>query len=342
MKVSLIIIAKDEEKYLPILLDSILDQSYTRENIEIILVDAMSSDLTNKIMLDFQEKYQSQFANIQIAMNDKITQSSGRNLGMKLATSELIFHLDAHSVADNFYIENAVNHYNEGAKAFGGPVERISLGNSFKEQLLMEAENAMFGSGIGAHRNETMKVKEVKTVSQIVLAREVVDKVGYYNEEYLRAEDNDYSYRIRENGNSIYYYPDIRSKYYVRSKLSKMISQKYGNGFWVGYCAKINHKMFSLYHFIPIIFLFLSFLGMLLLGVSVGLSFINWKFIFLATPTFMLFALYFIFSLMSSILSVIKKRNISYLAIIFIFPMLHYAYGIGTFMGILKKRKGIE
>lgn len=56
MVVSFCVIAYNEEKALPSLFNDIISQDYPHQNIEVILVDAMSTDNTKKLMIEFAKK----------------------------------------------------------------------------------------------------------------------------------------------------------------------------------------------------------------------------------------------------------------------------------------------
>ena len=55
MKVSIIITAKNEEKYLPMLFEDILNQTYPLPNMEVILMDSNSTDNTRRLMEEFKQ-----------------------------------------------------------------------------------------------------------------------------------------------------------------------------------------------------------------------------------------------------------------------------------------------
>ena len=61
MNITIGIVAYNEEKYLPSILEDITKQNYPHENIEIVLADSMSGDQTQKIMLQWQQQYQQQY-----------------------------------------------------------------------------------------------------------------------------------------------------------------------------------------------------------------------------------------------------------------------------------------
>ena len=54
MKVSIIITARNEEKYLPMLFEDILNQTFPLQNIEVVLMDSNSTDNTRLVMEEFK------------------------------------------------------------------------------------------------------------------------------------------------------------------------------------------------------------------------------------------------------------------------------------------------
>ncbi len=55
-KISIIIAARNEEKHLPNLLDSLISQNYPTENFEIIIIDDRSEDKTAAIVNGYKAK----------------------------------------------------------------------------------------------------------------------------------------------------------------------------------------------------------------------------------------------------------------------------------------------
>ena len=86
--------------------------------------------------------------------------------------------------------------------------------------------------------------------------REVYDKVGLYNENLARTEDNDMSYRIGLAGYKMCCDPVIKTRRVIRSSFKALLRQKYLNGYWIGKTMGIQPKCFSLFHFVPLIFVF--------------------------------------------------------------------------------------
>lgn len=94
--VSIVISAYNEEKYLPDLIKDLKRQTYNKENIEILFINAMSTDKTTDIIQKFiSENFE--FRSIRLYDNPKKNQASGFNLGIKNSNGDLILKIDAHS-----------------------------------------------------------------------------------------------------------------------------------------------------------------------------------------------------------------------------------------------------
>nr|WP_319401289.1 glycosyltransferase family 2 protein [uncultured Carboxylicivirga sp.] len=87
---SIIIIAYNEEKYLPVLLDSLKNQSV--KNFEVIVVDSNSSDKTPELAESFKTKF-TYFKYLKLPYTNGPARA--RNKGIELASYERLIFLDA-------------------------------------------------------------------------------------------------------------------------------------------------------------------------------------------------------------------------------------------------------
>lgn len=321
--VSICVVAYNEEKALPSLLEDILKQDYPHDKIEVVLIDSCSTDSTKEIMLDFQKKHK-EFWNVQVLDNKKQKQASGWNVAIKNFKGDLISRIDAHaSITSNFVTEN-VKLQNEGEYVTGGPRPNIiDESTSWKEVLLL-AEQSMFGSSIAKYRRKGEKVY-VNSLFHGTYRREVFNKCGGFDEALGRTEDNEVHYRIRQNGYKICFSPDIVSYQHARSTLKKMLKQKYGNGYWVALTLKACPKCLSVYHFVPLAFV----IAIIVTGL---MSVLGYPFL-----AVLMWSAYWLLALLMSLLAVQGgKRCIEQLMLPFLFFILHISYGFGSVMGILK------
>ena len=95
MLVSVCTIARNEEEYLPHLLEDITKQDYPAEQIEVVMVDSSSTDGTRRIMERFAEE-NPQYHNCVVTENPGNNQASGWNQAIRSSTGDIIIRLDAH------------------------------------------------------------------------------------------------------------------------------------------------------------------------------------------------------------------------------------------------------
>ena len=84
--VTIIIPCRNEEKYIAQCLDSLLENDYDKELIEIFVVDGMSQDLSQSIV----SSYIGKFSFIKLLNNPLKTFPSAVNIGIKASKGSLI------------------------------------------------------------------------------------------------------------------------------------------------------------------------------------------------------------------------------------------------------------
>lgn len=339
------VIAYNEEKSIRTILDCISSQDYDHNLCEVILVDGASADKTKAVMEEYaalNTDSADPFRRIVVLDNPKRTLPSGWNVALGEYKGDVIIKVDAHAVIPDDFVSKNIKVLETGEDICGG-IRPTILDEStpWKETLLL-AENSMFGSSIAPYRNNPGKTY-VKSVFHGAYRREVFDRVGGFNENLVRTEDNEIHYRMRQAGYKICFDPDIVSYQYVRSSLPKMLKQKYSNGYWIGVTAKQCPECLSVYHFVPFAFvsaICLSAAGIAVSSVFKGTALIKKAGKLIKKLTAVMWGLYGMLAAVMSIAASVgagKKRNRTNAALPALFLMLHLSYGIGTLMGILKK-----
>lgn len=330
VKVSLGVIALNEEDNIGLLLNSIAAQDYDHSLIEIILVDSGSVDSTKSKMSEFKERRKD--FSVKVLDNPRKIQASGWNVAICAASGDVFIRADAHSVLPNDFVRNNVECIESGEYVCGGQTVKIAKEDNFKQRLLLMAENSMFGSGAAKYRRGA-EDRYVKTIAQGCYRMEVFEKVGLFNEKLRRSEDNELHYRIRKAGYRIFMSSKIKSEYLSRSSLKGMLKQKYGNGKWVGITTKISPSIFSPYHYVPLAFAIAAFICFGMFIASLFPAVTDW----LGLPFLIGCAAYLIVDILLTLISCHKCGTAKAIfLLLIIFPLLHFAYGIGTIAGLLQ------
>ena len=323
MIVSIAIIAYNEEKTLPSLLEDIVNQDYPHEKIELLLINSVSQDSTLEIMQRFAAD-RIDFKRIVVLTNENKTIPFGCNVALDNYTGDAFVRIDAHASVPSDFISKSVRLLESGEMVCGGKRPNIIDGENAWKQTLLTAEQSMFGSGIAPYRNGEQKMY-VRTIFHGLYRREVYDVVGKYNELLTRNEDNDMSQRINAAGFKMCYDPDIVSYQHSRNSLGKMLRQKYLNGYWIGKTMGINPRCFSLFHFIPFAFV----MGILLTTVlwCVGFPYLAW----------LMWGLYGLLIFGISLVEIFSRKfSVTNLLLPFLFVALHISYGVGTLVGLVE------
>ena len=323
-KLSIGIIAYNEEEFLTNLLNDMKAQKYPHELMEIILIDSCSTDNTKLLMEKFAKENRD-FYSVQVLDNPKKIQAAGWNIAIKNFTGDVLARIDAHTKVTPEFSVRVMENIRAGEMVVGGVRPSIIEKDTEWAKVLLQVENSLFGSSINSSRRSTEK-KYVKTMFHAAYRREVLEKVGYFNEKLLRTEDNEFHYRIRKAGYKLCYDPSIKSFQYARNDFRKMIKQKYGNGYWVGMTLKICPGCISIYHLVPGVFV------LSIIATSIMALFGIWYFAAL------MWILYICFAIVNTLVSSIKdKFYLKSILMPIMFLILHISYGAGTWRGIFSK-----
>lgn len=321
MLISFAVVAYNEEKALPRLLNDIKHQDYPHSKMEILLIDSMSTDSTPDIMNSFATE-NNDFFSVKVLKNEKKLIPCGHNVALENYVGEALIRVDAHASVPPEFIRKNVELLMSGEMAVGGRRPNIIDDTTPWKETLLAAEQSMFGSSIAPYRNSNEKMYSSSLFCGMY-RREVYDTVGKYNDLLPRSEDNDMTYRMRKAGYKLCYSPDIVFYQHTRSTFGKMIKQKFLNGYWIGKTVGVSPKCFSLFHFVPLVF----FLAIIATTVAA----IAWS----ALPLMLLGGAYLFFVLLTTVVEFIKKPKITHIFLPIIFLFLHLSYGVGTLLGLI-------
>lgn len=340
MFITVCVIAYNEERTLGGILRDIVAQDYNHSDMEIILVNSASTDGTKSIMQEFAKRNASGdeafgFRTVKVLENPKKILPAGWNVALSEYEGEAILKVDAHASIPKEFVRRNVEALETGEDVVGGQRPNIIDGPTPWKETLLLAESSMFGSSIAPYRNNPGKTY-VKSLFHGAYRRRVFDKVGKFNEQLARTEDNEIHYRIRNAGFKIMFSPDIISYQHTRSSLKSMLRQKYANGYWIGLTTGVCPKCLSLYHYIPFLFvlaIILSIPGIIINGILFP------EFNLIGILTSLMWGLYGMLAIVMSVMAVVgakDKRNITCVALPFLFLLLHLSYGTGTLIGLIK------
>lgn len=324
MLVSLCMIAYNEEDALDGLFRDMSLQDFPHDQIEIVFVDSMSTDNTRGKMQRFKDTDYG-FRDVTIVQCAKKNQAFSWNAALMTAKGDVIIRVDAHARIPRNFVSRNIYNLNQGENVVGGGRPNITSDVSSWKLTLLAAEDSLFGSSVASYRRPATQKEYMDSLFHAAYKREVIQKVGGFNEDLGRTEDNEFHYRIRQAGYKMCCCPDIISYQHSRNDLKSMIRQKYSNGLWIGLTVSECPGCLSYFHFAPFAFVLMIVFSSILAALGIPL--------FLYT----LLAVYGMFDIVNAVgCCTMKNVQPQFVLLPIIFPVLHIAYGIGTIVGLIK------
>ena len=258
--VSFIMPVRNEEEYIRVSLQSLVDQSYPAGECEIIVVDGRSSDRTREIIEEIREK------NPQVLCLDNPAGivPTAMNIGIRAARGEVIIRADGHNIYPADYTANCVKCLlKTGADNVGGPWLTVPADRSFGATLVAAILSSPFGVGNSKFRT-SREEGFVDTVPFGAFRKAIFDRVGMYNEQLVRNQDNELNARIRSAGGKIYLTPALTTRHCPVKTFPAFLKYAFKTSRWHFFTLRENRRSMSLRHLAPA--MFLMFLVVLLLA----------------------------------------------------------------------------
>jgi GT2 family glycosyltransferase len=164
----------------------------------------------------------------------------------------------------------------------------------------------------------------VDTLAFGAYRREVFERIGFFDEELVRNQDDEFNFRLIQNGGKIWLDASIQTRYYSRSTLVSLWRQYYGYGFYKVRVIAKRHAVAAWRHLAPA-----GFIASLAAGALLAWARKDPRWILaVAIP-------YFTGNLIASI---VASRSL-WKALLFVPPSfltLHLAYGLGFWHGVVE------
>ena len=319
--VTIIMPIRNEADFIERAIKSVLGNDYPAEKMEILVVDGMSDDGTREITARLAK------ADGRIIMldNPKRIAAAAMNIGLKAARGDLFIRVDGHVEIPADFIAKSIRCLHEHPEAWvaGGYIKTTS--DSYIGQAIGAAMRSPIGVG-----NSRFRLGDyegwVDTLAFGAHYKWIVDRIGYFDEELVRNQDDEFNLRIILAGGKIWMSKAIQSTYFSRGSLYKLWKQYFQYGFWRIRTLQKHKRPASFRQLVPLLFV----LSLLLMG-SAG---------FLWKPLWILLAIeavLYVLVLVIGALDVGRKSGWLYtIPAPAVFVILHFAYGLGSLWGIIR------
>ena len=311
----------NEEKYIAKCIDSILAQDYPKDDLEVIFVDGMSSDRTREIVAEYSAKYPF----IRLIDNPDRIVPPAMNIGIKVSVGDIIVRLDAHAVFPQNYLSELVKNLHElDADNVGGVCRTLPINDTPVCRSIAYVLSSSFGMGNSHFRIGADTIKEVDTVPFGCFKRELFERVGYFDEELTRNQDDEFNGRIIKNGGKIFLLPDLVIDYFARDTVAKVYKMFYQYGLFKPLVNKKLGQPATIRQFFPLLFVLGLILGPLTFLIS---SAFIWLYL----------GVLLVYLTLAAVFSSKESRSLKEVLIkIWVYFVVHFAYGWGYINGIIK------
>jgi succinoglycan biosynthesis protein ExoA len=220
--VSVVVPMRNEGAHIARCIDSILAQDYPEDRLEVIVVDGDSDDDSPEVLRRYGGR-------VCVLRNPARIVPAAMNIGIRAARGAIIARADAHTVLDASYLRVGVETLERtGADNVGGPMR--SVGGGAVGDAIALAMASRFG--IGAYFHFASDDREVDTVYMGMYPRQVFARIGLFDEELVRNQDDELNYRLRKAGGRIFVTPRMHSQYQNRQSYKTLARQFFQYGVW--------------------------------------------------------------------------------------------------------------
>ena len=305
--ISVILPVLNEQAHLEDSIRAILSQNYLGK-FEVILALGPSRDFTNEIARSLA----AEDARVILVENPSGRTAAGLNIALNASTQDVVVRVDAHAEIPDNYLQVVVEILKEsGAVNVGGVMG--AQGVTFFETAVAAAMCSPFGVG-GSRFHTGGKAGFVDTVYLGAFIRQAVVDAGGFDERFIRAQDWELNYRLRQNGGAIYFDPRLQVTYRPRSNYRALAKQYFEYGRWRRVIARKYPETINYRYLAPPLALIGSALS-LIAGIIIDPS------LYLPVATYITFI---------ALTPLFISKNLShYPLLVFILPTMHFSWGLG-------------
>ena len=278
----------------------------------------MSNDGTRDVLLKLARQNEC----LRVVDNPAQITACGMNAGIRVARGRYIAIMGAHNTYAPDYLRQCVEILEEqGVDNVGGAM--ICDATSLVQSAIAAAHHSSFSVG-AARWHDIGYEGPADTVFGGVYRREVFDRIGLFDEELVRNQDDEFNLRLIRAGGKIWQSPRIKSWYVPRGSFGALFQQYMQYGYWKVRVVQKHKLPASLRHLVPGCFVLLLVLLPLL---SLWRAHAIWIWLTLV-------AAYCLCNLIASALAAKPKAWKLFPLLPLVFATYHFSYGYGFLRGV--------
>ena len=260
-------------------------------------------------------------AGVTIVNNPSGTTPEGLNFAITRSTGEIIVRVDAHSTIPPHYISRVVDLIETtGADNVGGM--QVPVGTTFWERATAAAMSSAAGSGDAGYRVGG-EPGPTDTVYLGAFRRSTLERLGGYDEGFVRHQDYELNERIRESGGTVWFDPELQVEYRPRSSFRALARQYFGYGTWKRWFLHKHPGSLRPRQWAPPVLI-----------IGLGLSLVG----SLLWPQFLLLPALYAVALVVAGLLMLPRAGLPALGTPLVLAVMHISWGLGFLIGQIRDK----
>ena len=315
---------RNEADYIEQAITAVLEQDYEAP-IEVIVADGMSDDGTRDVIDRLRARTRDSDRHVTVLDNPARTTPAALNRALARCRGAVIVRVDGHCVIPRHYVRRCVELLETtGAACVGGTLETV--GETTTARAVAAAQSSWFGVGGAAFRVGRSRAGPVDTVAFGAYRREVFERLGQFDEDLVRNQDDEFNFRLRRAGEVIWLDPSVTSRYYSRADLRSLWRQYHDYGLYKVLVMRKHGQVAAARHVVPA-----AFVASLLVAAGVAVIRQRWA------PLVFVAGAHSAVNAASS--AAATRRGGGGFGLVFAaHAVLHVAYGVGTLRGVWQWR----
>jgi cellulose synthase/poly-beta-1,6-N-acetylglucosamine synthase-like glycosyltransferase len=247
--VTVVMPVRNERAYIARSLNAVLEQDYPSDRVEIVVADGMSTDGTR----EYVQSLQATHPNLRLIDNPGRTAPKALNLAIAASTGEIVVRVDGHCEIPKGHVRACVRLLkDQDVDGVGGPLETI--GQTPISRVIAVAMSSRFGVGGSAFRTVSGRTLLTDTVAFPAYKRTALERVGRFDEDLVRNQDDEYNYRVRKFGGRILLSAELPVRYWSRGSIRSLWKQYFQYGVFKVRVLQKHPRQMMLRQFVPPIF----------------------------------------------------------------------------------------
>ena len=247
--VSVIVPCRNERAHIESFCGDVLGQVLAPQwTLEVLVADGRSDDGTREWLQEFAARE----PRLRVLDNPQRIVSTGLNRAIDAARGEVVVRMDVHTEYAPDYIAQCIATLEaSGASSVGGAWR--PRGEGWPAAAIARAFASRFGSG-GAASRRVEYTGEVDTVYLGAWQRAELQRLGGFDEQLVRNQDDELALRIVRGGGQVWQSAAIRSWYTPRASFAALFRQFFQYGYWKVPVIRKHRLPASPRHLAPVLF----------------------------------------------------------------------------------------